>query len=247
MKIATWNVNHRACCKAIPENIAPSIIAVDADILVFTEFVHCDHKKDRKEFYNNLDEAGYTYRLLSPTIPRENHILIASRIPVKKGELTAPGNIQSSVPSNFLHVKTINTDIEVIGIRVPDYSKSIYREVAKKYWSWFSEFSSKIADRALVLTGDFNIDPDMKKYKFRHHLNNLTQNHWTIAAPKTGASFWANKNNSPHRLDHAFLTSKLSFLNAKYVNQIEGFWKCGVNKYREPDHAILAIEVARQN
>ncbi len=243
LNIATWNLNHRAARKTIPDTIAPAIVSVNADLLVFTEFVHCDIKQDRADFYSQLDDAGYIHRLLSPLTPKQNHILIASRTPISQGDLLAPTTIHPAIPSNFLHVRALEHDIEIIGVRVPDYSKPVYKETAAAYWSWFSTFTASISDRQLVLIGDFNIDPEMKKYKHRHHLAELVQTGWSIASPEHGASFWANKNNAPHRLDHAFLTEKLSHRDAVYVDRVEGYWTCGENKYKEPDHAILTVEV----
>ena len=245
MKIATWNVNHRAVRKTIPDTLAPAIISTDADVLVFTEFVHCDTKEDRQAFYGQLRDAGYSYQLRTVTTPKENHILISSRQPIAQGDLLPPPTtIHSSVPSNFLHVKSENTGIEIIGIRVPDYSKPVYKDVAKAYWEWFTSLTDKIADRPIILTGDFNIDPDMKKYKFRHHLNDLLENGWQIASPDNGASFWANKNNAPHRLDHAFLSDQLNVKDASYISSVPDLWVCGENRFKEPDHAILMVEVS---
>jgi len=244
MRIATWNVNHRAVRKTIPDTIAPAIISTDADVLVFTEFVHCDIKEDRQAFYGQLKDAGYIYHLLSDNTPKENHILIASRKPIVKGDLLPPTTIHSSVASNFLHVKYEDTATEIIGMRVPDYSKPIYKEVAKAYWNWFSSLTDEISDRPIIILGDFNIDPDMKKYKYRHHLTGLLDKEWQIASPERGASFWANKNNAPHRLDHAFLTNNFHIKNTSYLQKVDDLWKCGENKYKEPDHAILLVEVS---
>ncbi|MBU1566859.1 MAG: endonuclease/exonuclease/phosphatase family protein [Proteobacteria bacterium] len=244
-KIATWNVNHRAARKTIPSSIAQSIISTNPDIIVFTEFVHCDTQADRQQFYDQLRNAGYTHQLLSVTPPKENHVLIASRQEIIPGDIAPPSTIHPSVPSNFLHIKTTfeNRLLEIIGIRVPDYSKSIYKEVAQKYWEWFSDLTEEIVDRSVIMIGDFNIDPSMKKYKFRHHLNDLLENGWQIASPADGASFYANHNNAPHRLDHAFLTQNLTIMDAAYIQEVKGLWKCGENKYREPDHAMLVIDV----
>jgi endonuclease/exonuclease/phosphatase family metal-dependent hydrolase len=244
VKIATWNVNHRASRKAIPDKIAPAIISIGADVLVFTEFVHCETKQDRKAFYDQLKNAGYNCQFISPTTPKENHILIASRIPIVQGDLQAPTTIQSAVPSNFLHVKCLDTNTEIIGIRVPDYSKTAHKKIAQEYWTWFSSFTQDIADRSIIMTGDFNIDPDMKKYKFRHHLTDLMDIGWKMASPKEGASYYANQNNAPHRLDHAFINDRFEIMDASYIQEVAGLWTCGENKYKEPDHAILLIEVA---
>ena len=145
MKIAAWNVNHRASQKKIPFSIAPAIISTGADVIVFNEFVQCDFKADRLAFYGQLEHAGFTFRILSTPTPKENHILIASRVPVVAGDLVAPTTIQSAVPSNFLHVRCVESKTEIIGLRVPDYSKTTYKEVAHEYWTWFSSLTKEIA------------------------------------------------------------------------------------------------------
>lgn len=245
LKIATWNVNHRAVCKTIPSTIAPAIISTDADILVFTEFVHSDTKEDRKAFYDQLVDAGYTNQILSSLTAKQNHILIASRTPIVQGDLKAPATIHRAVASNFLHVKCLENSAEIIGIRVPDYSKTKFKEIAQDYWRWFSSFAHEIAGRSIIMTGDFNIDLEKKRYKFRHHLTDLLENGWQIASPKERASYYANRNNAPHRLDHTFLTEGFEVIDSSYVQQVGSLWKCGENKYKEPDHSILVVEVAR--
>ena len=243
MKIAAWNVNHRATRKKIPENIAHAIISTDADMLVFCEFVHSDITDDRQNFYNQLESAGYTFRIFSTLTPKENHILIASRIAIVAGDLKAPTTIQSAVPSNFLHVRCVESSTEIIGLRVPDYSKATYKEVAQAYWTWFSSLTKEMTDRSVIIIGDFNIDPAMKKYRFRKHLTDLLDNGWQIASPNEGASYYAHNNNAPHRLDHAFLTGCVKIISSSYIQEVDGLWKCGEDKYKEPDHAILVVEV----
>jgi endonuclease/exonuclease/phosphatase family metal-dependent hydrolase len=246
LRVAAWNVNHRATRKAIPSSIAQSIISINPDIIVLTEFVHCDTKGDRQQFYDQLRNARYTHQLLSITNPKQNHVIIASRQEIIPGDLIPPSTIHEAVPSNFLHVKTTseNRPLEIIGIRVPDYSKPIYKEVAQKYWQWFSDLTEGIANRPVIMIGDFNIDPSMKKYKFRHHLTDLLYNGWQIASPADGASYYANQNNAPHRLDHAFLTPNFTIMDAAYIQEVKGLWKCGdEKKYREPDHAMLVVDV----
>lgn len=121
--------------KTIPYTIALSIVSTGADIIVLTEFVHCDNQEDRQQFYDQLRNAGYHHQLISITNPKEKHVLIASRHEIIPGDITPPTNIPPSVPSNFLHVKAAieNKPVEIIGIRVPDYSKPIYKEVANNY------------------------------------------------------------------------------------------------------------------
>ncbi len=115
--------------------------------------------------------------------------------------------------------------------------------IAQAYWSWFSLLTDKITDRPIIMTGDFNIDLDKKRYKFLHQFTDLLDNGWQIASPKEGASYYANQNNAPHRLDHAFLSDKFKVKNASYIQKVDGLWKCGESKYKEPDHAILVVEV----
>ena len=73
-------------------------------------------------------------------------------------------------------------------------------------------------------------------------MTDLLKHGWQVASPAAGASYYANQNNAPHSLDHAFLTEKFVIRDAAYIQEVEGLWKCGENKNREPDHAILMIE-----
>src|SRR5690242_6978846 len=115
MRLITWNVNHRARAKAIPPRLAEMIVSLEPDLVVLAEF--------RRSFLAQLAGRGLPNWLVSRVTPRgENHVLIASRTPIVPGAIEAPA-IAPSVPSNVLHVISPHEGIEILGLRVPDYSK----------------------------------------------------------------------------------------------------------------------------
>jgi hypothetical protein len=120
LRILAWNLNHRARAKAIPSCLADVIASLEPDVIVLTEYVHRD---TRRPFLDQLADRGLPNSLVSQVTPLgENHVLIASRTPLELGFIQAPA-IAPSVPSNFLHVNLPQKGCEILGLRVPDFSK----------------------------------------------------------------------------------------------------------------------------
>jgi endonuclease/exonuclease/phosphatase family metal-dependent hydrolase len=153
VRVLTWNLNHRTRAKAIPSIVADSIASLEPDLIVLTEYVH---GATRRPFLDQLAERGLGYHLVSQvTPPRENHVLIVSRSPIELGSIQAPA-IAPSVPSNFLHVILPQEQCEILGLRVPDYSKE--PTIRRACWDWIIETAMTVKDRPFVLIGDFNTD-----------------------------------------------------------------------------------------
>ena len=47
---------------------------------------------------------------------------------------------------------------EILGLRIPDYSKQ--PKFKRACWDWIIETATTVKDRPFVLIGDFNADPD---------------------------------------------------------------------------------------
>ena len=120
MRIVAWNINHRTREIKIPEQFAEAIAALVPDVIVLTEYVH---GPTRSAFHASLAQQGLDNLLISERRPRENQVLIASRTPLQAGPIRAP-EIAPSVPSNALHVRLPHKGLEILGIRVSDYSKA---------------------------------------------------------------------------------------------------------------------------
>ena len=139
MRLVTWNLNHKTRAKAIPPSLIDAVASLEPDLIALTEYVHGD---SRRPFLAQLADRGLPYWHVSRvTPPGENHVLIASRTPIELGPIEAPA-IAPSVPSNALHVILPGEGTEILGLRVPDYSKQ--RRLKRACWNWIIETAKTV-------------------------------------------------------------------------------------------------------
>lgn len=240
MRLATWNLNHRATRKKIPRGVADAIDALGLDAVVLTEFVP---GPDRAEFIDRLGQIGLGHVLVSSAVVgaarRENHVLIASRTPVVAGTVVGPA-IDASLPSNVLHAQVVGLGVDLLGVRVPDYSKT--PSVRRACWDWLEGATSALLATPSVLLGDLNVDPSYPKSKCGDRLTALVTRGWTSATPLLGASYWTLTGKLPRRLDHGFVSEHLTVRDARYVERIGGLVFAGGSAALS-DHAALLVEV----
>ena len=237
LRVLGWNLNHRAKAKAIPLTLVDAIASLRPDLIVLTEYVH---GAARRPFLDQLAERGLPYWLVSHVTPlKENHVLIASRTPIEAGSIQAPP-IEKSVPSNFLHVILPQNGYEILGLRIPDYSKQ--PKIKRACWDWIIETAATVKDRPFVLIGDFNTDPDDPDALCRDCIGKLTDGGWQLASPSEGASYWTVKG-KPCRLDHAFVSQHFTILESRYVSDLGALGSIGHSKDALSDHAILLIDI----
>jgi endonuclease/exonuclease/phosphatase family metal-dependent hydrolase len=237
MKLLAWNVNHRATGKAIPPTMAEALSFLGPDMIVLTEYVP---SRSHVEFEAALSLNGFSNLLVSPFTPRENHVLIASRTEIRLGDIQAPP-IAPSVPSNVLHVHLPFHQLEVLGIRVPDYSKT--PPLRHACWDWIEAIAATVVGRPFVLVGDLNVDPSYSASKCGNRLRNLTSLGWKHALPSEGVSYWPLVGNMGRKLDHAFISGPLNIVEAKYIWEAGPYRYGGRNSDAMSDHAILFVEI----
>jgi endonuclease/exonuclease/phosphatase family metal-dependent hydrolase len=166
--------------------------------------------------------------------------LIASRTPIELGPIEAP-TIAPSVPSNALHVILPQERIEILGLRVPDYSKQ--RAIKRACWNWIIETAKTVKDRPVVILGDFNTGPKYSQSSCGDCIARLILGGWQLASPTDGASYWTLKNGAPCRIDHAFVSEHFTVIDSRYVTEFEGRRFIGVAQQALSDHAILSIHI----
>ncbi|MGO9924558.1 MAG: endonuclease/exonuclease/phosphatase family protein [Isosphaeraceae bacterium] len=240
LRFLTWNLNHRARAKPIPSILTDVIVSLEPDAVVLTEYVH---GASRRPFLDQLADRGLPNWLVSHVTPsKENHVLIASRTPIELGSIRAPA-ISPSVPSNFLHVILPQEGCEILGLRVPDFSKQ--RTIQRTCWDWIIETATTVRDRPFVIMGDFNTDPRYRRTMCGDCIGRLSDEGWQHASPIEGASYWTLKHKLPCRIDHAFVSQHFTILDSRYVSDLgeQGF--IGTTKDALSDHAILWIDVER--
>lgn len=235
MRILAWNVNHRARRKAIPRGLGEAIGALAPDLVALTEYVPSASHED---FTDILGTIGLAHIRISADVPKENRVLIASRWPLVEGNIHAPA-IAPSVPSNALHVRVPERGIDLLGLRIPDYSRQ--PAIRRKCWDWLLSAARPVAGRSFVIAGDLNTDPRYPRARCGDRIGQLVEAGFTHASPAQGASYWT-VNGHGVRIDHAFTSKSLTVLGAEYVTRVgEHLLVGGRDAYS--DHAALLVEI----
>lgn len=205
------------------------------DVLVLTEYVQ---GPAHDGFIAALAELGLRHCKVSTPVPKQNQVLIASRCFLVDGEILAP-EIDPAMPPNALHVKLPELDLELLGVRVPDYGRQ--PALRGQAWDWLPETARRVADRPFVVAGDLNTDPSYSRARYGDRIGQLVDAGFTHAVPATGASYWA-RNGHGVRIDHAFVTKGLAVASAEYVTRIGPHVFVG-KPGGLSDHAALVVEI----
>ena len=113
-----------------------------------------------------------------------------------------------------------NWGFDILGIRIPDYSKQ--DRLRKACWDWLLETTAKIKDKPFVILGDFNADRDPSKSPAYYStcLEKMVNDGWQHAQPKKGSSHCDHRGGWEKRLDHIFL-SHISHFGIRIQNRIQ--------------------------
>jgi endonuclease/exonuclease/phosphatase family metal-dependent hydrolase len=237
MKILTWNLNHRIREKTIPLHLAKAIASLNPDIIVLTEYVS---GSSRKRFKEELSDIGLSYMCESDFTPKQNQVFIASRYPIQKGNIHTPA-IDEAFPSNVLHVSIADEGFDILGIRIPDYSK--YPKIKRACWDWILSIASSVKDCPFILIGDFNTDPIYPKARCGDRIGRLIDDGWQHVSSGTEASYWTPKGHGVC-IDHAFVTQHFIIQDARYVREESGYLFAGRGKAALSDHATLIVDIS---
>ena len=238
MRILAWNINHRIREKVIPDQMIEAIVSLGPDVIVLTEYVH---GPSRNAFLGKLADHGLCHWRVSECRKRENHVLVASRTAIEQGTIRAP-EIAPSVPSNVLHVCLRDEGVEILGIRVPDYSKD--PKTKRACWNWIIETAKSVKDRPFVMIGDFNTDPKYPPSRCGDCISTLVAEGWQLASPADRASFWTLGGHAVC-IDHAFVSGLLRVDGTCYVTKRDGHVFAGKEPGALSDHAALLVDITR--
>lgn len=219
----------------MPPPFGSVIAALAPDVAIFTEYVPGPHHSD---YLDALADAGLKYWLLPPFAAKENHVLVASRYMLSEGAIRAPA-IAPAVPSNALHVRVSDWGFDLLGIRVPDYSRQ--PQLRRTCWDWIEGVAHSVINQPFVLMGDFNTDPRYSRAKCGDRIAGLVASGWQHAAPSNGCSYWTPKRHEVV-IDHAFFTPHFQVHKAEYVREVDGIAMAG-KVGALSDHAALLVEV----
>jgi hypothetical protein len=102
VRIATWNLNHRACKRRVKPLFVDAALALEADVLCFTEYVP---RTQHAALVERFGQAGYPYHAATP-VPSvaANQVLVVSRHPLEPAAIERPA-FEEYLASNVLGVQ----------------------------------------------------------------------------------------------------------------------------------------------
>jgi endonuclease/exonuclease/phosphatase family metal-dependent hydrolase len=238
MRIVTWNLNHRARRRDIPGDVGEVIASLKPDLIVLTEYVS---GLSEPRFLAQLKLAGMSQVTISEFTPSQNQILVASHMRLVDRRLRPP-DIDVALPSNIVHVGVPDSDLEVVGLRIPDYSRM--PRVRRQCWDWVEKVAAAWLPHPSILIGDFNTDPGYSKARCGPRIATMVDAGWSLAAPESGSSYWTLFGLGK-RLDHAFVSPHFKVLAAEYAKEVNGF-RLARGRGALSDHAALVVDISRK-
>ena len=233
MKLVAWNLGHQTHEKAIKPRFIEAIEELRPDVLTLNEYVH---GSTRGPLLEALAHLGLCHVQVSSRVNINNQVLIASRHALHAGDLLGPATEDGGGESNFLHVKLVNLNLEIVGVRVPAYEKN---SILDDCWKKLVEIIRSTRGRRIIFLGDLNADPDANHRPGSQHLAVLRREGWNIPTP---SGSWSHISGS--RIDHAVISPEITLAHAEYVALLGDVELASRNKEtRISDHAALVLQL----
>ncbi len=238
--VLAWNVGHRAgIYPCIPAKMIEALSLLGADVVLLNEY-YDDGRQDRRRFREQLAAIGYTYCDHSPAPRRHNRVFVASRLPFTIGDIPAPKGPTSHATTNFLHVKINNSEIELIGLRRPDY-----RGAEKiQYWAEVTEILRSVGDRPLAIAGDINEKLFKKAQRDVAALPFPGAEMYRVPRPGGDWSYTNPSGTGQSQIDYVLHTDRIGISHASYRYEIGGISLAApgpLKKASLSDHAALTF------
>ena len=204
LRIATQNLNWGGeptapGCDGEPrlERLVPLLAKMDADLLVLTEFKSGALGDELRE---RLAQEGYVHFQSRPQGAYSLGTAIASRQAITAVELPIPAATEA-----WRSLGVAIDGVEIFGFYFP------LKEAKLQYWDWLLDNAQNIADRDVVLLGDFNtgkirIDEAGETFDCQDRLEALESlgfiDTWRFLYPKGRDYTWYSSSGNGFRLDY---------------------------------------------
>ena len=248
MRITAWNIQNGGGERI--DGIARALSDVQSDVCVLSEFTNASSKR----LVRALKGHGYDHILHTEPENRWGGILIASRLPMTRGEI-----VDCPSPERWLHVVIEKAGLEVGAAYIPSSERSATEK--SEYWNWLLDVGRDLVTRTAIICGDFNtglpyVDEKAKTLKCSAQMRQMLDSQWTdiwrITHPHDHDSSWWSNTGNGFRLDHAFGSPTLVSRSrgAEYVTLIDEQCVVHVSRVhlgceRRPlsDHSILTLDL----
>lgn len=240
MRIAAWNLNHRAGYVPCRPEAVDAAMELDVDVLVFTEYFP---RQFTTAFEESLKRGGWHHQLKTSAPPSStekfNHTFIAARRPMVPEILLLPC-FDNQLPANTLLVHIPDYDLRLLGLRIPAYTGAD-RPLIRKSWEWVEQAAVLLRHHRAVILGDFNCEPESPPGKGGDILRRILSTGWQKGTP-AGPSFFSKQGHrtTPDQMLH---TPSVRVHDAVFQTECAGFYLAG-SEAALSDHAALVATVA---
>ena len=238
VRLAAWNLNHRTGRKPVPVEVAEALKAIDADVVVLTEYVDGEHQA---EFKKALRKARFESLAVSVAGPKQNQVLIAARTAMVDEDLLPLPGYTEAAATNWLHRKLPDYDLEIVGMRAPAYE--LQRD-KKAYWSQVGSILQSAADRPIVFIGDVNCDPFSDNSPGSQALLALAEHGYQLSNPDGECSYFG-PSGARTRIDHVLASRTVRLEETLYRTEAGGLTLAGPGGGTAlSDHAVLFVSAS---
>jgi exonuclease III len=248
MRIAAWNIQNGGGKRI--EGISRALSDAQSDVCVLSEYTNASSQR----LTMALQGRGYEHILHTEPENRWGGILVASRLPMERGEI-----VDCPSPERWLHVVFESTGLEVGAAYIPNSERNMTEK--SEYWRWLLDVGRDLVTRTAIICGDFNtglpfVDENGETLKCSAQMSRMLDSQWTDLWRMThphdrDSSWWSNTGNG-FRLDHAFGSPTLVSRSrgAQYVTLINDQCVAHASRThngcaRKPlsDHSMLTIDL----
>lgn len=237
MRIASWNLNHRAGATRFCPETVDAAIALGADAVFFNEYFPKQHGT---AFADRLADAGCYHQLISPDPgERANRTFVASRVAVEADCISLP-DFDRQLPANLLAVRFPDSSLRVLALRVPAYEKED-RPLILRSWDWLESTAALLVDEAAVIVGDLNVSAASGRSSGGAHFKRLRAAGWSVATPGDEPSFFSPRGHTS-TVDHLLHTRTVRPASAVFVSEVGGYLLAG-SPDAISDHAAIVADL----
>jgi endonuclease/exonuclease/phosphatase family metal-dependent hydrolase len=161
-------------------------------------------------------------------------------LPFTIGDIPPPQGPTSHATTNFLHVRLDNSDIELIGLRRPDYKGA----EKIQYWAEVTDILRSSGDRALVIAGDINEKLFKKTPRDVTAVPFPGAEMYSVPRPDGDWSYTNPSGTGQSQIDHVLHTSRLRINQVRYRYEVDGIALAApgpLKKVSLSDHAALTF------
>ena len=201
MRVVAWNIRAGGARSA---GIVDRLSSLGADVAVVAG-VRGDGEAAKLRGF--LDAAGYEHQVSTEPPPRGAGLLVASRRPVRTGDVDG-----APIPASWLHVEGLPFELGAVYGPIPDDPTAV--GASPRWWAWLTETLSTWRDRPALVCGDLrgaSPEGDVGQHPGAGPVAGLLAGGWwdVVQGGRAAPSGGRCRTGAAQGRDHAFATPSL--------------------------------------